>query len=74
MATAHTYVRRVYFEIRDDLTICDLFYESDEPGTPWRGGWKTKSFGKSLSIVDFMNKEISNYIMWPDGKGIEDEF
>lgn len=68
MATAHTWVRRIEFIIKDDITICNLFYEGDEPGTPWGGGWKTKSFGSGTPITDFMNSEIADYLMWPDGR------
>lgn len=68
MATAHTWVRKVHFEINEDISICNLFYEGDEPGTPWGGGWKTMSFPKDQPITDFMNKEVANYLSWPDGK------
>jgi len=68
MATAHTSIERIEFIIKRELTVCNLFYSGDEPGTPWGGGWKTKTFPKSQPIVDFLNKEASNYLLWPDGK------
>jgi hypothetical protein len=70
MANAKTRIRKVNFEIKDDITICDLFYEGDEPGTPWGGGWKTKSFPPSVSIIDFIKDEAANYLLWPDGREI----
>ena len=71
MANAKTWVRRVYFEIKDDISICDLFYEGDEPGTPWGGGWKTKSFPATQHIADFIEREIADFLLWPDGRQID---
>jgi len=68
MANAHTYVRKIEFLIQDELTICNLFYTSDEPGTPWGGGWKTKTFAPSIPVADFINKEVPNYLDWSDGR------
>lgn len=68
MATAHTYIERIEFIIEPEITICNIFYSSDEPGTPWGGGWKTKSFPGSKPIVDFITEECPDYIMWADGR------
>jgi hypothetical protein len=74
MATAHTAIRKLEFLIKDELTICNLFYESDEPGTPWGGGWKTKTFPPSINVVEFINKEVPDYLYWPDGReGVEEK-
>lgn len=73
MATAHTRIKRVEFIIEDELTICNIFYESNEPGTPWGGGWKTKTFAKSVTAVDILNKDAKDYLLWSNGReGIAD--
>ncbi|HEY4326382.1 MAG TPA: hypothetical protein VGN20_20525 [Mucilaginibacter sp.] len=68
MATAHATVKRVEFIIEDELTHCNLFYTSDEPGTPWGGGWKTKTFPKSKSAIDILKDDVSDFIMWNNGR------
>ena len=56
-----------------------MFYTSDEPGNPfWGGGWKTKTFGKSISASDILNDKENrhgfiDYIIWNDGRsGVEE--
>ena len=62
-------VRRIEFFIEDEITHCNLFYTSTEPGNPaWGGGYKTKSFPASKSIVDFINEEVPDYLLWPNGR------
>lgn len=68
MANALTKIERIEFIIQDEITICNLYYSSTEPGTPWGGGWKTKSFGKSKTIVDFLNENVAEFLLWPDGR------
>ena len=68
MANAHTAIERIEFILQEELTICNILYSSDEPGTPWGGGWKTKTFPKTKSAVDIMNKDAPNYILWNDGR------
>lgn len=73
MATAHTTIERVEFVIQPELTICNLLYSSDEPGTPWGGGWKTKTFPKSKTAADILNEDVVNYLEWSDGReGVEE--
>lgn len=69
MADCQTEVRLIEFVINKDETICNLFYTSSEPENPiWGGGWMNKSFSPGVSIVDFINAEIPNYIEWNKGK------
>lgn len=68
MATAHTKIERVEFIIEDKLTHCNIFYSSDEPGTPWGGGWKTKTFAADVSAIDILKDHISDYILWNIGR------
>lgn len=75
---AQVSIARIEFIIQPELTICNLFYVSNEPGTPWGGGWKTKTFPKETSAIDIMQKEVwvsedNNYLMWSDGREGVDE-
>ena len=63
MANCNTYVRRIEFIIKDDVTICNLFMESDEPDNPfWGNGWRTKTFGAKIPIDKFLQKEVGKYL------------
>lgn len=73
MATAYTTIERVEFILQSELTICNLFYSSNEPGTPWGGRWKTKTFPKSKSAVDILNENVKDYLEWSDGREGVDE-
>jgi hypothetical protein len=68
MANAKLTIRRVEFIIEDELTHCNVFYESDEPGTPWGGGWKTKTFSANKTSIDILKEDLSDFIMWNDGR------
>lgn len=69
MANTQIEVKKVEFIIEDELTHCNVFYKSDEPGNPfWGGGWKTKTFPKSKAAIDILKDEISGYIIWNDGR------
>lgn len=68
MANAQTEVKLIEFVINQEETICNLFYTSSEPGTPWGGGWKNKEFAKTKSIVDFITDELVSYLDWDNGK------
>lgn len=72
MANAQTKIERVEFILEDELTHCNLFYSSNEPGTPWGGGWKTKTFPASKSAIDILIEDVSDFIMWDSGReGVE---
>ena len=72
MANAQTKIERVEFILEDELTHCNLFYSSNEPGTPWGGGWKTKTFPASKSAIDILKEDVSDFIMWNNGReGVE---
>lgn len=69
MANAQTEIRLIEFVINEEETTCNLFYTSSEPDNPfWGGGWKNKAFNKGVSIVDFINLEVSNFLDWDNGK------
>jgi hypothetical protein len=68
MATAYLTYEKVEFIIKEHVTICNIFYSSNEPGTPWGGGWKHKEFPKDKSVIDILNNEIADFIKWEDGK------
>ena len=68
MANAITTIERVEFIIQTEMTHCNIFYSSNEQGTPWGGGWKTKTFPSSKSAIDILKDDVSGYIMWSDGK------
>jgi hypothetical protein len=69
MANTKTAIIKVEFLFEPEITHCNIFYKSDEPGNPfWGGGWKTKSFPKSKSAIDILVEESADYIMWNDGK------
>ena len=68
MANAQTKIERVEFILEDELTHCNLFYSSNEPGTPWGGGWKTKTFPASKSAIDILKDDVSDYLMWNNGR------
>jgi hypothetical protein len=64
-----TAIIKVEFLFEPEITHCNIFYKSTEPGNPfWGGGWKTKSFPKTKSAIDIINKDCTNYIMWNDGR------
>ena len=69
MANTKTAVIKVEFLFAPELTHCNVFYKSDEPGNPfWGGGWKTKTFPKQKSAIDILKDHVSDYIMWNDGR------
>lgn len=68
MANAETKIERVEIVLKDDLTICNLFYTSNEPGTPWGGGWKTKTFGVNTDVVEIMQVYVPAFLMWSNGR------
>lgn len=68
MANAILVIERIEFIIEDELTHCNVLYTSNEPGTPWGGGWKTKTFPASKSAIDILKEDISDYILWNDGR------
>jgi len=75
MANVKTEVKRVEFIIGDELTHCNVLYSSDEPGNfAWGGGWKTKTFPKSKSAIDILKDDVSDYILWNNGReGVEEK-
>lgn len=74
MANTLTTIERIEFILESELTVCNIFYSSNEPGNPfWGGGWKTKTFPKTKSAVDIMNEDASDYIVWNDGRDGVDE-
>jgi hypothetical protein len=74
MSTAYTKIEKLEFIIQDELTVCNLFYTSTEPGTPWGGGWKTKTFPKTKKVIDILKEDIYSFILWSDGReGLEDK-
>ena len=74
MANANTTIERVEFILQKELTICNVFYSSDEPGNPfWGGGWKTKTFHKSKTAVDILNESVGDYILWNYGRDGADD-
>lgn len=73
MATAYATIRKVEFIIEDELTHCNIFYTSTEPGTPWGGGWKTKTFPASKSAIDILKEDSADYILWNDGRATDEK-
>ena len=76
MANVLTEIKRIECIIEDELTHCNIFYKSSEPGNPfWGGGWKTKSYPKSASVVNIFNDPygIAEYMMWSNGRAGVDE-
>lgn len=70
MANVQTEIKIVEFVIADELTHCNIFYSSSEPGNiAWGGGWKTKTYPASKSIRDIINSDdIADYILWNSGR------
>lgn len=69
MANTQTAVERIEFIIQPELTICNIFYSSSEPGNPfWGGGWKTKTFPASKTCIDILKEDVGDYIIWNDGR------
>lgn len=69
MANVQTTIKKVEFIIEDELTHCNILYESSEPGNPfWGGRWKTKTFPKSKSAIDILKDDMSDYISWNNGR------
>ena len=66
MANAKLCVRKIIFLIDDENTICNLYYESNEAGTPWGGGWKTKVFAPEKTIADIIDQDILAYLNWEE--------
>ncbi len=74
MANTDTYIRRAEFIFQEELTICNLLIEfiPDDLPLGWGSGWRTKTFPKSKSAVDIMNKDCGEYLDWAIGReGIE---
>ena len=69
MANIQTTIDRVEFIIEKELTHCNVLYSSSEPGAlGWGGGWKTKTFPASKSAIDILKEDLSEYILWSDGR------
>ena len=69
MANTQSAIIKIEFLFDVDITHCNVFYKSDEPANPfWGGGWKTKTFPKSKSAVDILDENVSDYIMWNNGR------
>jgi len=69
MANTLTAIIKVEFLFEPEITHCNIFYKSTEPGNPfWGGGWKTKSFPKTKSVIDILKEDSGDYILWSDGK------
>jgi hypothetical protein len=69
MANTQVAVIKVEFLFEPEITHCNVFYKSTEPGNPfWGGGWKTKSFPKSKSAIDILKEDSADYMMWNDGQ------
>jgi hypothetical protein len=70
MANCITEVKQLEFVINETETVCNLYYESNEPANPfWGGGWKHKIF-HDITIVDFIHNEIGNFLDWESGKSM----
>lgn len=68
MANAKVIIERVEFVIQKEQTHCNVLYSSNEQGTPWGGGWKTKTFPLSVSAIDILKDHISEYLIWSNGR------
>jgi hypothetical protein len=68
MGTAYVTYEKVEFIIKADVTICNIFYSSTEPGTPWGGGWKNKLFLKDKTLVEILIDDVGDFLTWDDGK------
>lgn len=74
MGNVKTTIKKVEFILEDELTHCNVFYKSSEPGAiAWGGGWKTKAFGSSVAVVDIIKDQIQDYIIWPAGRYKDEE-
>lgn len=68
MANVQTEITRLEFIINEEETVCNLYYTSSEPeNIYWGGGWRNKSFKKGVSVVDFINEEVPNFLDWDKG-------
>jgi len=68
MANAKATVERIEFILEEKFTHCNIFYISNEPNTFWGGGWKTKTYPASTTVIDILNKEVINYLYWDNGR------
>lgn len=68
MANANVELKRIEFILKEEETICNVLYTSDEPGTPWGGGWKTRTFEKEDSVEDIVTHYVKDFLTWEDGK------
>lgn len=69
MGNVQTTIGKIEFIIKDELTHCNLFYSSTEPDNPaWGGGWKTKTFPKSKTVIDILKDDVANYLEWSNGR------
>lgn len=68
MANAKLTIKIIEFFIEEDLTICNLYYVSNEASPIWGGGWKTKTFGKDRNVAEFIQDDVSDFIEWENGR------
>jgi hypothetical protein len=68
MANTQTEIKIIEFVLDDEHTHCNVFYSSNEPGTPWGGGWKNKSYPSTKTIKDIIDSgDIPGFLLWDNG-------
>lgn len=55
-------IKEIRFEINDDFTVCKIWFDSEDPILTQN--YRSKSFSKKMSIVDILQKEVPNYLLW----------
>ncbi len=55
-------ITEIRFEINSDFTTCKIWFNSENPILTQT--YRSKSFPKSMSVVDILQKEVPNYLLW----------
>jgi hypothetical protein len=74
MANATVKTEKIEFIIKDEATHCNIFVTSNEDGTPWGTGWRTKTFPKTMSCIDILQNHFIDSLTWNNGReGVDNE-
>lgn len=55
-------IKKINFTIEDELTTCDVYFESDD--VVLTGTHRKKVFPASVSCVDIMSNHFTDWLLW----------
>jgi hypothetical protein len=63
MADGWTKVTRLIFDIQDELTVCEVQFDTDDPVLTG-GRRRRKTFPASKSCIDILKEDVPGYLLW----------